>query len=70
VACGQIEAMVDPEVSLWDIAPMPVVIGEAGGTVTALDGSAPDLSPGAHPSCLATNGRVHTDVVAALATPS
>ena len=34
VAIGAIEVMVDPEVSLWDIAPMPVILGEAGGRVT------------------------------------
>jgi len=66
LASGRIEAMIDPEVSVWDIAPMPVVIAEAGGTVTALDGGPPDLSPGAHPSCVATNGRLHTSVLDAL----
>jgi histidinol-phosphatase len=67
VAIGAIEAMVDPEVSLWDVAPMPVVIGEAGGRVTTHDGAEPVLSPGAQPSCVATNGAVHADVLAALA---
>ena len=66
VACGGIEAMVDPEVSLWDIAPMPVIIGEAGGRFSTLDGSEPDLAPGATPSFVATNGRVHDAVVRAL----
>jgi len=67
VAIGAIEAMVDPEVSLWDIAPMPVVIGEAGGRVTTRDGGEPDLAPGSQPSCVATNGAVHDAVLAALA---
>jgi histidinol phosphatase-like enzyme (inositol monophosphatase family) len=69
VAIGAIEVMVDPEVSLWDIAPMPVILGEAGGRVTTLDGDEPALVPGAQVSCLATNGLVHDEVVAALAAP-
>jgi fructose-1,6-bisphosphatase/inositol monophosphatase family enzyme len=66
VACGGIEVMVDPEVSLWDIAPMPVIIGEAGGRVSTLDGGEPDLTPGSHPSFVATNGLVHDDVIRSL----
>ena len=66
VACGGIEVMVDPEVSLWDIAPMPVIIGEAGGRWSTLDGSEPRLEPGAQPSFVATNGLVHDHVIAAL----
>ena len=66
VACGGIEAMVDPEVSRWDIAPMPVILAEAGGRFTTLDGGEPDLSPGSHSSGLATNGLVHDHVVTAL----
>jgi histidinol phosphatase-like enzyme (inositol monophosphatase family) len=69
VAIGAIEAMVDPEVSLWDIAPMPVILGEAGGRVTTLQGDEPPLTPGAQASCVATNGLVHDDVVLALAAP-
>jgi histidinol-phosphatase len=67
VAIGAIEAMIDPELSLWDIAPMPVVLGEAGGRLTTLDGDEPVLVPGATPSCVATNGAVHDDVLTALA---
>lgn len=66
VACGAIEAMVDPEVSLWDIAPMPVILAEAGGRTTALDGGEVRLEPGATASMVATNGRVHDHVVDAL----
>jgi histidinol phosphatase-like enzyme (inositol monophosphatase family) len=32
VATGRVEAMVDPVVSVWDLAPLPVIISEAGGT--------------------------------------
>jgi histidinol phosphatase-like enzyme (inositol monophosphatase family) len=55
VATGRVEAMVDASVSIWDIAPMPVVIGEAGGRFTDLDGV--DRIDGGHG--LATNGHLH-----------
>jgi histidinol-phosphatase len=67
VACGGIEAMVDPEVSLWDIAAMPVIIGEAGGRFSTLEGTDPVLEPGRGTSFVATNGHVHDDIVRALA---
>lgn len=55
VATGRAEAMVDPVANAWDLAPMPVIIAEAGGTFTSLDGR-----PGHdHGSGLATNGVTH-----------
>lgn len=60
VASGRIDAMVDPEVALWDVAPMPVIMAEAGGRFSALDGSA---DPGAG-SGIATNGLLHDQVLA------
>ncbi|MCP5029284.1 MAG: hypothetical protein GY929_23670 [Actinomycetia bacterium] len=59
VATGRADVMVDPEVELYDVAAMPVIIGEAGGRFTAIDGR-----PGAnHGSGLATNGGLHDDAV-------
>ncbi|MCU0311746.1 MAG: hypothetical protein MUE36_12495 [Acidimicrobiales bacterium] len=67
VATGAIEAMVDGLVSLWDLAPMPVILAEAGGRFTDPAGREPVLSPGAPVSGVATNGLVHEAVVACLA---
>ena len=39
VASGQAEAMIDPICSPWDLAPMPVIIDEAGGKFTDLKGT-------------------------------
>lgn len=39
VACGRAEAMFDPIVNIWDVAPMGVILPEAGGRFTSLDGS-------------------------------
>ena len=66
VACGALDAMVDPSVSLWDVAPLPVIMAEAGGRFTALDGSAPTLVPGQPTSAVATNAAIHAAVIAAL----
>lgn len=65
VATGRVEAMVDHEAAVWDIAPMPVIIGEAGGRFTDLQGrEATDTGSG-----LATNGRLHDDLLGLLAPP-
>ncbi len=59
VATGRVEAMVDPVAAAWDVAAMPVIIGEAGGMFTDF-GGAPRVDGG---SGLATNGRLHDDVL-------
>src|SRR5574344_62524 len=38
VASGRAEIMVDSVVSLWDIAPMPVIFSEAGGVFSTIAG--------------------------------
>jgi len=38
VACGKAEIMMDPVVSLWDIAPYPLIFAEAGGAFFTLKG--------------------------------
>ncbi|MDR2581774.1 MAG: hypothetical protein LBC85_12395 [Fibromonadaceae bacterium] len=38
VACGRAEIMADPVVSLWDIAPYPLIFSEAGGAFSTLSG--------------------------------
>jgi len=59
VATGRIEAMVDPIVALWDVAPMPVIFAEAGGRFTAFDGvTDPSLGSG-----VASNGVIHDELL-------
>ena len=62
VATGRIEAMVDPIAELYDLAPMPVILAEAGGRFTSYDGRE---GPG-HGNGVATNGLVHDDVLGLL----
>jgi histidinol-phosphatase len=63
VATGRADAMVDPEVELYDVAAMPVILAEAGGRFTTIDGRE-DAGGG---SGIATNGRVHDELLGLLA---
>ncbi len=67
VASGRVEAMVDPVLAWWDLAPLTVIVPEAGGTLTAWDG-APELVPDDHGnfSAVASNGLLHRELVALL----
>jgi histidinol-phosphatase len=60
---GQAEAWVEAGVKIWDLGPLQVLIEEAGGRFTDLDGR-PTVASG---SCVASNGRVHEHVLRALA---
>jgi histidinol-phosphatase len=63
VATGRVEVMVDPYANPWDLAPMPVILSEAGGRLTSLAGE-----PGwTHGNAVASNGHVHAAVLDALA---
>ncbi|CDO27512.1 histidinol-phosphatase [Mycolicibacterium porcinum] len=63
VAEGAVDIACEPEVKLWDIAPLDILIREAGGTFTSIDGAA-----GPHGgSALATNGALHATVLDRLA---
>ncbi len=62
VATGRVEAMVDTVAAPWDLAPMPLVVGEAGGRFTDLAGR-PVIDGG---SGVATNGVLHDRVLSAL----
>jgi histidinol-phosphatase len=62
VAEGAVDASFEPEVSLWDLAPLQVIVEEAGGRFTDLSGQArPDGG-----SCICSNGLLHDEVLAGL----
>ena len=65
VATGRADAMADAGAELYDLAPMPVILAEAGGNFTDMAGG---TSPGGG-SGLATNGRIHNELLAILAPP-
>ncbi|MET0896727.1 MAG: histidinol-phosphatase [Mycobacterium sp.] len=62
LAEGAIDITAEPEVKLWDLAPLDILIREAGGTFTNLAGEA-----GPHGgSAVATNGLLHNAVLTRL----
>jgi len=63
LAEGAVDAMVEPELSLWDVAALIPIVTEAGGTFTDLAGR-PDPGEG---SAIASNGRLHADLLERLA---
>lgn len=64
VACGRLDGYWERGLSLWDLAAGVVIVREAGGVVTAYDGSAHIPNSG---RLLATNGHLHEQMVAELA---
>jgi histidinol-phosphatase len=63
VAEGAVDIAAEPEVKLWDLAPLDILVREAGGTFTNLDGQ-----PGPHGGhAIATNGLLHDETLARLA---
>jgi len=56
---GQADAVVDPAVQPYDVAAAAAIIREAGGALTSLRGEQTIYGPGA----LASNGRVHDQLV-------
>ena len=64
VACGRLDGYWERGLSLWDIAAGIVLVQEAGGQVSAYDGSPVDPTTG---RLVATNGHLHGQLCAALA---
>jgi histidinol-phosphatase len=59
VAEGAVDAAAEPEVSVWDMAAIQVVVEEAGGRFTDLTGAArPDGG-----SAVSSNGHLHDEVL-------
>jgi histidinol-phosphatase len=63
LAEGAVDIAAEPEVKLWDLAALDILVREAGGEFTNVDGR-----PGPHGgSAVATNGALHSAVLATLA---
>jgi histidinol-phosphatase len=62
LAEGAVDLATEPELELYDMAALDVIVREAGGSFTSLDGS-----PGPHGgNALASNGRLHEQALAFL----
>jgi histidinol-phosphatase len=62
VAEGSLEAAVDAELALWDYAAVGLVVTEAGGRITSLEGA----PPRPYERIVSSNGLVHDEVLALL----
>ena len=56
---GRAEAYIEAGVKVWDLGPMPILLSEAGGRFTDLDGGS-DLAKG---TALGTNGLLHDELL-------
>jgi histidinol-phosphatase len=64
LAAGTLDAVIESDVNILDIAACAAIVSEAGGHFTDLSGDPITLRS---TSVLATNGHLHTAVQAALA---
>lgn len=63
LAEGAVDLAAEPELALYDMAAPSIVVTEAGGRFTSLDGADGPNGPGA----IATNGLLHDEVIGRLA---
>ena len=62
-ACGRLDAYMEHGLKPWDYAAGGLILTEAGGRLTAWDGTPPSLYA-ASCAILATNGRIHEELLA------
>ena len=63
VAAGRFEGFWELTLSPWDVAAAAILVEEAGGRVTDLNGGPVDID---RPRIVATNGRIHDQVLSVL----
>ncbi len=63
LACGRFDGFWELKLKPWDTAAGLLLLREAGGMATRLDGSAYDLD---QPDILASNGRIHEQMIAVI----
>jgi histidinol-phosphatase len=62
VAEGAVDVAIEPSLALWDMAALDLIVCEAGGKFTSLDGVDGPFGPNA----ISSNGLIHAAVIAAL----
>ncbi|WP_431727754.1 histidinol-phosphatase [Verrucosispora sp. TAA-831] len=68
LAEGALDVMVEPELSLWDVAALVPIVTEAGGAFTDLAGR--PAPAGGDNSAVASNGALHPDILDRLGRPA
>jgi len=66
VASGRLDGTINNDLSMWDIAAAGLILEEAGGKWTLLDGSKPAFPVFDKLDIVATNGIIHDDLLKAL----
>jgi len=66
VAAGRAEGFCHSAIHSWDVAAGAIVVQEAGGTVTSYDAVPLDIDIESASSILASNGALHTELLALL----
>lgn len=66
VAAGRLDGTINNDLSMWDIAAAGLVLEEAGGRWTSLDGLKPRFPVFEKLDIVATNGLIHDDVLRSL----
>lgn len=56
VASGRAEIVVEPQLAMWDVAATSLIVREAGGSFSDLDGHQPGISSG---HAVVSNGHLH-----------
>ena len=59
-ACGRYDAFWEFELNAWDIAAGILIVQEAGGRVTQINGESMEVDS---PSIVATNGKMHKNIL-------
>ena len=67
VATGRADAMVEPPVKPWDIAPMLTIVPEAGGRITGWHGGPAATNEG---GWIVSNSHLHGDLIKCLSDPT
>lgn len=63
LASGRLEAVIEAKIRIWDVASLMLIIEEAGGKVTDIEGN--KLTKDST-TILATNGRIHEEILGLL----
>ena len=62
VAEGAVDIAIEPSLALWDMAALDLIVREAGGRFTSLDGIDGPFGPNA----ISTNGALHSAILEAI----
>ena len=66
VAAGRLDGYWEYKLGSWDVAAATLLVTEAGGRISAMDGAAFHLAPTQHNALVASNGHIHEEIIGVL----